>query len=259
MRMVSEKDLNSCWVGDHDDIEESDDGDDGQRRGANQRRSDVICQTIGLLRHCYASSRNSRSAFIEEALRRTSVTRVTGKAVTIHISSIMARELIATNQTMYHLWCLEYQRVLPQLRLHLPRHHLHHRGQHRKTGIQCRKTEMWKCQKEVEVRMKSFGETCCMIPQKPKTKTKTRNRKRYKETYRMNCLIGHRNSGRIWLMKVLQKSFGETWCRGVHTLPVRLMNLQWSREYTWNRVRVSTVYLRTFPRIRIVKSAWRPK
>ena len=28
-----------CWVGDHEDIEESNDGDDGQRRGANKRRS----------------------------------------------------------------------------------------------------------------------------------------------------------------------------------------------------------------------------
>ena len=44
-----------------------------------------------------------------------------GKAVKIHISSKMARKLIALQQTMYHLWFLEYQRVLPQLRLHLPR------------------------------------------------------------------------------------------------------------------------------------------
>ena len=31
-----------CWVGDHEDIKKSDDGDDGQRRGANQRRSHGI-------------------------------------------------------------------------------------------------------------------------------------------------------------------------------------------------------------------------
>ena len=48
-----------------------------------------------------------------------------------YISSKMARELIAIDQTMYHLWFLEYRRVHPQLRLHLPRHHLHHRSQHR--------------------------------------------------------------------------------------------------------------------------------
>ena len=60
------------------------------------------------------------------------------------------------------------------------------------------------------VRPKGFGETRCMNPQKPKTKIKIGNRKKYKEIFRMSCLIGHRNSGRIWLMKVLEKSFGET-------------------------------------------------
>ena len=56
MRTVSKKDLDSAELdGDHEDIEESDDGDDGQRRGANKRRSDVRCQRIGLIRHGYAS------------------------------------------------------------------------------------------------------------------------------------------------------------------------------------------------------------
>ena len=39
-----------CRIGDHDDIKESYDRDDGQRRGANQRRSDGTCQAIGLIR-----------------------------------------------------------------------------------------------------------------------------------------------------------------------------------------------------------------
>ena len=59
-------------------------------------------------------------------------------------------------------------------------------------------------QKEVEVLVKSFGETRCMNPQKPKIKIKMRSAKKYKEKYRMNCMMGHRNSERIWLMKVLQ-------------------------------------------------------
>ena len=86
--------------------------------------------------------------------------------------SKLARELIAISQTMYYLWFLEYQRVHPQLRFHLPRHHLHHRSQHRLTEIQYRRTEVSKLQyqKEVEVRTKSFGETRCMNPQNPKTK-----------------------------------------------------------------------------------------
>ena len=65
----------------------------------------------------------------------------------------------------------------------------------------------------------------------------------------------YRNSGRIWLMKVLRQSFGETQSKEVKTLPVRLMNFQWSREQKWNRVRVSTVYMRTFRRTHIVISA----
>ena len=51
VHMVSKKDLD----GDHEDIKKSDDGDDGQQRGANQRRSDSICQTIGLFCQSFAS------------------------------------------------------------------------------------------------------------------------------------------------------------------------------------------------------------
>ena len=81
--------------------------------------------------------------------------RIIGKAVRIHLSSKTARELIAIYPTMYHLWFLEYQRVLPPLRFHLPLHHLHHRIQYLML------TDIQKIlhQKEVEVRVKSFGET----------------------------------------------------------------------------------------------------
>ena len=44
-----------CRAGDHEDIEESDDGDDGQRRRANERRSNSVCQRIGLIRDGDAS------------------------------------------------------------------------------------------------------------------------------------------------------------------------------------------------------------
>ena len=69
------------------------------------------------------------------------------------------------------------------------------------------------------------------------------------------CLIGYRNSEKFWLMKVLQQSLGETQSKEVKTLPSHLMNFQWSREQKWNRVRVSTVYIRTFRRTQIVISA----
>ena len=50
-----------------------------------------------------------------------------------------------------------------------------------------------------------------MNPQKQKTKFKMGNR--------MNCLIGCRNSERIWLMEALQQSLGETQSKEVETLP----------------------------------------
>ena len=175
----------------------------------------------------------------------------TGSAVQNHISSKMARDLIAVYPTLFHLWFLVYQRVLPQLHLHLLLHHPHHRIPY----LMSTDTPKIEYQKEVGVRVKSFGETRCMNPQKSKTKIKMGNPKKYKEIYRMNCLIGFRNSGRIWLMKVLQQSFGETQSREVKTLPSRLINFQWSREQRWNWVRVSTVFVRTFRRTQIVTSA----
>ena len=51
----------------------------------------------------------------------------TGPAVKNHISSEMARELIAKYRIVYHLWFLVYHRVLLQLHIHLLLHHLHHR------------------------------------------------------------------------------------------------------------------------------------
>ena len=116
-------------------------------------------------------------------------THATEPAVKNHISPEMARELIAIYQTMYHLWFLVYQRVLPQLHFHLLLNHLHDR-------IPCLMSTdtpiiQYQKQKEVEVRVKSFGETRCMNPQKPKTKIKMVNQKKYQEN---------------WLMKVLQQS-----------------------------------------------------
>ena len=93
--------------------------------------------------------------------------------------------------------------------------------------------------------MESFRETRC------KNHRITRESQEVqREIFRMNCLIGYRNSERMWLMKVLQQSLGETQSLDIETLPVHLMNFQWSREQKWNWVRVSTVNFRTFRRIR---------
>ena len=158
---------------------------------------------------------------------------------------------MAIYPTMYNWWFLVYQRVLPQLHLHLLLHHLPHRIPY----LMSTNTQKIQYKKEVEVRVESFGETRCTNPHKPKTKIKMVNYKKFKEIYRMNCLIGYRNSDRIWLVKVLQQSLGKTQSKEVKALPSHLMNFQWSREHKWNRVRVSIVSTRTFRRTEIVKSA----
>ena len=90
-----------------------------------------------------------------------------------HISSEMARELIPFFQNMYHSWFLVYQRVLLQLHLQqLRSHHLHHRNPY----LMSTDTPNIQYPKEVEVRVKSFGETRCMNPQKPKNKNKDEDR-----------------------------------------------------------------------------------
>ena len=98
-------------------------------------------------------------------------------AVETHISPKMARVLIAIYRTMYRLWFLVYERGLLQLHFRLLLHHLHHRIPY----LMSTDTPKIQYQKEVEVRVKSFGETRCMIPQKPKTKIKMRSPKKYKE------------------------------------------------------------------------------
>ena len=51
----------------------------------------------------------------------------------------------------------------------------------------------------------------------------------------------------------------ETLSLDIETLPVLLMNYQWSREQKWSQVRVSIVSTRTFRRTQIAISAWRRK
>ena len=129
-------------------------------------------------------------------------------------------------RTMYHLSFLVYQRVLPQLHLHLLLHHLHQRIPY----LMSTDTPKIQCKKEVDIRVQVFGETRCMNPKKPRTKIKMGNQKKCKEIYRMKCLDS------------LQEYS-------------HLMNFQLSREQKWNRVRVSTVYKRTFRRTHIVRPA----
>ena len=82
-----------------------------------------------------------------------------------HLIKKTAREWTSMYPTVCHLWFLEYHRVLLPLRPHLHPHHLHHRILYL-TKADSRKIQY---KKEVEVRVKRFGETRCMMPQKPKT------------------------------------------------------------------------------------------
>ena len=63
MQMVSRKGLNKGRSGDREDLKKSDDGGSSQRRGANKRRGDSVCQRIGFIRDSNASQRYTGSSF----------------------------------------------------------------------------------------------------------------------------------------------------------------------------------------------------
>ena len=147
-----------------------------------------------------------------------------------------------------------YQRV-PLRRPHFLLDHLHHRIPY----LTSTDTPKIQYQEEVEVRVKSYGETRCIDPQKPKTNIKMKDTKKYKAISCMTCRIGCRSSKRIWSMNVVLQSHGETPSLDIETLPVLLMNYQRSREQKWNQVRLSIVSTRTLRRTQIAKTAWRRK
>ena len=67
--------------------------------------------------------------------------------------------------------------------------HLHHRILY----LTSTDTPQIQYQKEVEVRVRSYGETRCIDPQKPNTNIKMKDAKKYKAIYHMNCRIGCRS------------------------------------------------------------------
>ena len=71
---------------------------------------------------------------------------------------------------------------------------------------------------------------------------------KYKAIYSMTCRTGCRISEKFWSMKIVLWSQGETLRQRIETLPVLLTNYQWSHEQQWNRVAVSMVSTRTFPK-----------
>ena len=153
---------------------------------------------------------------------------------------------------------LVYQRVLPQLHLHLLLHHLHHRIQY----LMSTDTPKKQYQKEVEVRVKSFGETRCMKPQKPKNKNKNGELDR-RSTKRFNAWIA-------WLTGI-QREFG--WWK-YSNRALEKPRAGKSRQFqviSWTsngaaRVRVSTSVYTHFPKdpncdiclkTKITRTSWR--
>ena len=66
------------------------------------------------------------------------------------------------------------------------------------------------------------------------------------ETEHTNKNDGRDESEKIWSMKEVLQSHGETLRLRIETLPVLLMNYQWGREQKRYQVRVSKVSTRTF-------------
>ena len=148
---------------------------------------------------------------------------------------------------------LVYQRVLPRRPQLLP--HLHQRILY----LTSADTPKIHYPKEVEVRVRNYGETRCINQQKTNTKIKMKDAKKYKAIYYVTCRTGCMSSERIWSMNVVLWSHVETLSLDIETLAVLLVNNQWSREQKWNRVRVSMVSTRIFRKTQIAMSAWRRK
>ena len=124
----------------------------------------------------------------------------TGSAVKNHISPKMARELIAICQTKCHSQSLVYRRV--PLQHSTP---ISSGFSSQDSVFDVRRYAESQCPKEVEVRVKSYGETRCLDKQKPKTKTKIKMKDATKHTaiYCMTCRTGSRSSEKNWSTKVV--------------------------------------------------------
>ena len=166
------------WVGDREDIEESDDGDDGQRRGATMR-SHGNCLRIGLIRDGDASWRNSRSSFTREALRRSWVFLPLDQLskTTSHPNGKTINGSIA-NYAPFVVPGLSTSS--PPLHLHLLLQHLH-------------RTENPATERSEIIWVRKYEENRRVDQQKPKTQVKMKTTKNYE----VSCCKMCRNGCRI--------------------------------------------------------------
>ena len=126
MHMVSEKDLNSAELetmrtsGSPTTVTANGEVQTREEATVHVKQLDLFVIKLRFLKKHPQFFHSGSSARILGIL-------TTGPAVKNHISPEMGRELIAIDPIMCHLWFQVYQRVLPQLHLHLLLHHLHHR------------------------------------------------------------------------------------------------------------------------------------
>ena len=120
------------------------------------------------------------SSFSREALRESGVCLPLDQRSETTSHQKKAKGFTAIYQTVCRSLSLVYLRV-PLQRPHLFRHHLHH-GIPYLTSTNTPKIQY---KKEVEVRVRSYGETRCINPQKPKTIIKMKDAKEYTAIYRM--------------------------------------------------------------------------
>ena len=101
-----------CRIGNRKDLKKSDDGGNSQRRGANKRRSNFVCQGIGFIRDSNASRRYTGSSFTRKNSAKITGIITIGPVVRYHISSKIAERSIATQRTTYPSLSLVYRQVL---------------------------------------------------------------------------------------------------------------------------------------------------
>ena len=118
----------------------------------------------------------------------------TGPAVKNHISSENGKKIDCKISNCVHLSSLVCRRVPPQ------HPHLHLQHLHRRVMQLAKKIPQ---PKEVEVRVRSHGETRCTNQQKSKTHVKMLETKKYRSICCMTCRTGYRGSEKYWLMKVV--------------------------------------------------------
>ena len=245
-------------------FEESYDGDDGQRRGANkwQRRGANQKRTIGHVR--------GLDLFVTVILLQETpaVLFLIGKTLwgswgylpldqrsKTTSDQEMAREHDCnTSNNVAFLLSLVCQRV-PSFNCSLL-HHLHRKIPwwcqqiHRKSSIR----------KKCKLRMRGLRwDPSRGSSRNRKTQIMDESTKKYEENFSRD-LPDWLHEFREWLMKVLPtEPWGNPEQGQSRRLPILFTNFLWSREQKWNQVRVSTAFVLTSRMTQIVISAWRTK